>query len=78
MTTITEMITKKETRLAAYYAAETAILGGAQSYSIGNRSLTRADLKNIQEMIRRLESEIIKLGRGNRITAHRVVPRDTV
>lgn len=78
MTTITERITRVETRLELYYAAESAILGGAQSYSIGNRTLTRADLRNISEMIKRLESDLTKLNRGNRITAHRVVPRDTV
>ena len=78
MTTITERITSIETRLTLYYAAETAILGGAQSYSIGNRSLTRADLKNIADMITRLETQLTRLTRSNRITAHRVVPRDTV
>ena len=78
MTTITERITQIETRLTAYYAAESAILSGAQSYSIGDRTLTRADLKNISDMINRLESQLTRLNRGNRITAHRVVPRDTV
>ena len=78
MSTITERITRVETRLELYYAAETAILGGAQSYSIGNRTLTRADLKNISDMIRRLEGDLTKLNRSNKITAHRVVPRDTV
>lgn len=78
MTTVAERITRVETRLELYYAAETAILGGAQSYSIGNRSLTRADLNNISAMIRRLEGDLTRLTRSNRITAHRVVPRDTV
>lgn len=31
-------------------AAISAILGGAQSYSIGNRSLTRANLKELLEL----------------------------
>lgn len=78
MTTVTEKITSIETRLELYYAAEAAILGGAQSYSIGNRTLTRADAKNIADMIRSLETQLTRLSRGNRITAHRVVPRDNV
>lgn len=78
MTTISERIIRVETRLTLYYAAEEAILAGAQSYSIGNRTLTRADLENISAMIKRLEGELTRLNRGNRIVAHRVVPRDTV
>lgn len=76
--TITTIAEKKETRLTLYYEAEEAILGGAQSYSIGNRSLTRAQLEEIRKTIKELEGDLIRLGRGNRITAHRVVPRDTV
>ena len=78
MTTIAQLIIDKTTRYDKYIAAEDAILSGAQSYSIGNRTLTRADLANVQNMIKRLETDLIKLGRGNYITAHRVVPRDTV
>lgn len=78
MTTITERIERIETRLDLYYAAESSILGGAQSYSIGNRTLTRAQLPDIMNTIKTLESQLTRLTRGNRITAHRVVPRDTV
>ena len=35
--------------------ARNAIIGGAQSYSIGSRSVTRADLRYIQGEIARLE-----------------------
>lgn len=78
MTTTSEKITQIETRLTVYYAAESAILSGAQSYSIGNRTLTRANITDILKMINRLEGQLTRLNRGNRITAHRVVPRDTV
>lgn len=78
MGAISELISKKQERLALYEAAEVAILGGAQSYSIGNRTLTRADLQFIADMIKRLEKDLIKLDRGKKITAHRVVPRDGV
>lgn len=40
-----------ETQLAAYLAAETAILSG-QEYKMGSRSLTRADLSSVQEGIK--------------------------
>lgn len=76
MTTLAEQIEAAETRLALYIAAEAAILGGSQSYSIGNRSLTRANLDFISRRIDQINAQLIRLGRGNQITAHRVVPRD--
>ena len=41
-----------------YYQAEEAILGGAQSYSLGSRSLTRANLAEIRKTIDELEDEV--------------------
>lgn len=41
-------------RLRQYLAAERAVLVGGQSYHIGNRTLTRADLAEIREEIRLL------------------------
>ena len=76
MTTRAEKITEVETRLAKYIAAESAILGGAQSYSIGSRSLSRADLDQITKMITKLYAELNALNRGGQITSHRVLPRD--
>lgn len=43
-------------RLKQYIAAETVILTGGQSYKIGNRTLTRADLAEIQSVISKLLS----------------------
>lgn len=43
-------------RLKQYIAAETAILTGGQSYKIGNRTLTRANLAEIQSVISKLIS----------------------
>ena len=37
-------------RLELYYEAERAILDGAQSYTIGTRTLTRADLGLVLDM----------------------------
>lgn len=38
-------------RLKQYLAAEEAILNGGQSYTIGNRTLTRANLGEIRKQI---------------------------
>lgn len=48
-----------------YYDAEEKILQG-QSYSIGSRSLTRANLKEVQDKIKELETKAIAISkRGN-------------
>lgn len=47
----------KSERLKLLYVAEQAILQGGQSYKIGNRTLTRADLGDIHDEISRLEAE---------------------
>ncbi|RDY28646.1 DUF6148 family protein [Lachnotalea glycerini] len=78
--TVKEKISKKKVRLEMYYTAEETILGGAQSYSMGTRSLTRANLAEIRNMISVLEDEIQELenlekGKKPR-KAFAVVPRD--
>ena len=45
-------------RLRQYLNAEQAILSGAQSYTIGDRSLTRANLREIQSAITDLLVEL--------------------
>ena len=69
-----------ETRLSQYIACESAILGGAQSYSIGPRNLTRANLAEISAMIKYLEKEIdnesAKLRGKARNRMFGVIPRD--
>lgn len=71
-----ELLAEYETTRAQYVLARTAILNGGQAYSIGNRSLTKADLRFIQEQIDKLTADIRTLERGNTIMTHRVVPRD--
>lgn len=67
-------------RLEQYYEAEEAILSGAQSYKVGSRSLTRANLNEIADMIKYLENRVAaeqsaSNGKGrNKVTG--VVPRD--
>ena len=78
--TILVKIAKKKQRLEMYYAAEEAILAGAQSYKLGSRSLTRADLSAIESMIKKLENDIEELeavaNGGSRRKAMAAVPFD--
>lgn len=67
-------------RLQQYIDCETAITTGSQDYTIGSRRLTRANLKEISDMIRYLEREVeiekskdLKQGR-NRMVG--IIPRD--
>ncbi|WP_395351050.1 DUF6148 family protein [Variovorax sp. UC122_21] len=57
-------------RLAAYLAAETAILTGAQEYTVGAgstaRRLTRANLGEVQQAIKEIRSELSVLQAGKR------------
>lgn len=55
--------------LAALYRARLAIITGAQSYTIGSRSLTRADLGVIN-------SEIARLGGEQGTRVRRIVSTD--
>lgn len=45
-------------QLTKLYAARDAILTGAQSYGMGGRSLTRADLKEINLQIEKIEGRL--------------------
>lgn len=69
-----------KTRLDQYILCETSILDGAQQYSIGSRSLTRANLKEIADMIRYLERQVAieeaKQANKGRNRMFGVVPRD--
>ena len=51
------MVETQKERLQAYLEAERAILQG-QSYTINDRSLTRADLKYVQSQISELMAEL--------------------
>lgn len=59
-TTIKEQIHIAEARLTIYYKAEKAILSG-QSYEVEGLKLTRANLKDVQNMIAALENKISAL-----------------
>ena len=76
---LTERLAKAKERLTAYYDAELAVLSG-QSYTIGTRTLTRANLAWVRTQIDNLENQVEELqsqadGKGRR-NAFRVTPRD--
>lgn len=77
MAGITLKIAKKH--LNAWLEAELAVTTN-QSYTIGSRSLTRADLSDIREQIVFWESKVAQLEnqqkRGGRNRIIRIVPRD--
>lgn len=72
-------VTIEEARenLRLWLDAEKAVATG-QSYKIGTRSLTRANLSDISKRIQFWSNEIAKLesGAGNGARVFRAVPRD--
>jgi uncharacterized small protein (DUF1192 family) len=66
-----------KTHLQAFLEAEIAVATG-QSYRIGSRSLTRANLSEIKERINFWKNEVERLeaGRKKGISAYRAVIRD--
>lgn len=75
-----EILEQKKILLDAYRQAELRILEGAQSYRMGSRELTRADLAQITKERKTLENEIISLQRvvsnGFKKKSYRVTLRD--
>ena len=66
-------LSRAQSRLALYYAAEADILERGQSYAIRGRSLTRADIREIRAAIARLEAEVARLENGGGIGRKRLV-----
>jgi hypothetical protein len=66
-----------KSRLLLYYKAEEKILEG-QSYSIGSRSITRANLSEVRDEIKNLEAKISAIeSRGTtKRKVGRIIPRD--
>lgn len=74
-------IEKVSASLEQYYEAELQILGGAQQYSLGSRSLTRANLDTIRKTIKDLENLLDRLnaelkGKGRNLQVG-IIPLDT-
>jgi len=64
-----------EQHLKAWLTAEREI-ATSQSYKIGTRMLTRADLKEVRKEILFWENRINQLSRKGRNRSYHVVPRD--
>jgi len=63
-------------RLALYKLAEAAVLKN-QSYTIGNRTFTRASLNSIRAEIKELEQQLTAYeGNGGSIRPRKVLMRD--
>jgi hypothetical protein len=60
-----EKLAERKEELADVKAAIKMILGGAQSYTIGSRSLTRANLAELRKWKKELEDEIAALTGGS-------------
>jgi hypothetical protein len=70
-----EKLAERKQELADVNTAIRMILGGAQSYTIGSRSLTRANLAELRNWKKELEDEIAALSGGSG-RFRRVVPVD--
>ncbi|UZP67726.1 DUF6148 family protein [Desulfovibrio mangrovi] len=64
---------RTQNRLDAYYAAETAILAGHQSYTVEGTAYTRANLQDVQRMINQLRNELTAMRNGGSIRQTQVV-----
>ena len=71
---MSSMLEMTKERLKMYYEAEAAILT-SQSYSIGGRSLTRANLSEVRAAIKELEAKVAKLENRTR-KVRRIIPVD--
>jgi hypothetical protein len=70
-----EKLAERREELANVKAAIKVILSGAQSYTIGSRSLTRANLAELRTWKKELEDEIAMLSGGSG-RFRRVIPVD--
>jgi hypothetical protein len=70
-----ERLERLKSRLKMYYDAEEAVLLN-QEYTIGTKSLKRADLATIRAAIKEIELEVEALEAGGKNHAGRFVPRD--
>jgi hypothetical protein len=71
--TLAQILEAKQTAYADYNAAINKVLVGGQSYQIGEREFTRADLKFLQDTADKILRDIIKLQRGNTIKTGKLV-----
>lgn len=83
MATNAELLAQAQVMLGKYIEAESTVLTG-QSYSIKDRTLTRANLMEIREGRKEWQSEVARLSNADpagtsgssSIRVKRVIPRD--
>lgn len=68
-------LAQAQAKLTEWMNADTVVATG-QSYSIGERSLTRANSKEIRENIKFWKNEVRRATLGGSIKMRRAVPRD--
>jgi len=80
MSAANDIYTKTQTRLDLWYLAEEKLLGanGVQSYTIGDRTLTKVDAEIITNTITMLEKRCLKYDPARRgaVRVQSIVPRD--
>jgi hypothetical protein len=64
-----------ERQLSAWVEADATVASG-QSYSIGGRSLTRANASEITDKIEYWKNVVAKINNGGGVRMQRIVPRD--
>lgn len=62
--------------LSLYIACEKAILQGSQSYTIKDRTYTRADLGIVSRERARLQGIVNSIQNGGSMRVRRILPRD--
>lgn len=65
-----------QTLLNLYIACETAILRGAQSYTIKDRTYTRGDLATVSRERARLQGIVSSVQNNGSMRVRRILPRD--
>lgn len=77
---ILELLEIKKARYRAYLEAEHKILNHSQAHTTGSTQLSRANLKDVQNELSKLEDEISELENelcnGGKRKSFRVLPRD--
>jgi hypothetical protein len=69
-------LAQAQAKLTEYMTAESKVLAG-QSYSIGDRALTRADLEEIRKGLEYWEKKVSMLAAGRtQPPVRQIVPRD--
>lgn len=68
-------LTRAEAKLTTWLAADDAVASG-KSYTIGDRSLTRANEREIRNNIKSWDMQVKRLTRGGGIQVRGVTPSD--